>query len=69
MASVEAILSLNDKQDLVLMIQLLNSIVQLPNPSEKDTPTSSTSHWILQLLGRLYRLLLEAYMDINLLLH
>ena len=52
--AANAILSPNDKQDVTLMIQLLNSLAQLPDTSAEDEPSFHASHRILQLLGRLY---------------
>ena len=67
--AANAILSPNDKQDVTLMIQLLNSLAQLPDTSAKADPSFRASRRILQLLGRLYRHLLEAYLDPTLSLH
>jgi hypothetical protein len=53
-SAADAILSLNDKQDVTLMIQLLNSIAQLPDASAEDDPSIHASRHILQLLGQLY---------------
>lgn len=60
----------NDKQDVVLMVQLLNAITQLPQSAQlNDDPSSHASHHILQLLGHLYWNILEAYQETTLLLH
>lgn len=64
-----AILAPNDKQDVVLMIQLLNSILQLPPAGQTDNPNTFASRRILILLGHLYCHLLEAYMHSSLSLH
>ena len=68
-AAAEAILDPNDRQDVVLMIQLLNSLAQLPAVDDDSNPSIRASRRILQLLGQLYRNLLEAYMDPSLSLH
>lgn len=60
----------NDKQDVVLMVQLLNAITQLPQSAQlNDDPSSHASHHILQLLGHLYWNILEAYQETTLFLH
>ena len=60
----------NDHQDVVLMIQLLNSIAQLPEYAEhSDHPSSRASHRILWLLGQLYHNILEAFLETMLSLH
>ncbi|KAI0042726.1 hypothetical protein FA95DRAFT_1682348 [Auriscalpium vulgare] len=64
-----SLLEPNDKQDVTLMFRLLNSIASLPPATSARSPTFQSSRRILQLLGTLYRLLLEAYLDINLSLH
>ncbi|KAF7970371.1 hypothetical protein HWV62_24292 [Athelia sp. TMB] len=73
-SAARAVLSPNDKQDVVLMIQLLDTIAQLPE--EPTTPanapnfaTMQESRRILRLLGAIYRNLLEAYMHPSLTLH
>ena len=54
-ASASAILAPNDCQDVVLMIQLLNSIAQLPElASPTEHPNSCATCQILWLLGQLY---------------
>lgn len=68
-STADAILSPNDKQDVTLMIQLLNSLALLPDSSAEDEPSFHASRRILQLLGRLYKNLLEAYLDPTLSLH
>jgi hypothetical protein len=67
--TANAILSPNDKQDVTLMIQLLNSLAQLPVASADDDPTIRVSRRVIHLLGRLYRHLLETYLDPTLSLH
>jgi hypothetical protein len=67
--AANAILSPNDKQDVTLMIQLLNSLAQLPEASGEDDPSIRASRRIIRLLGILYRHLLEAYLDPTLSLH
>jgi hypothetical protein len=68
-SAADSILSPNDKQDVTLMIQLLNSLAQLPDASDEDDPSIHASRRILKLLGQLYRNLLEAYLDPTLSLH
>lgn len=62
-STAEAILNPNDRQDVTLMIQLLNSLSQLRNTSPGDNSMMSTSHHTLILIGRLYRHLLETYLN------
>jgi len=52
--TANAILSPNDKQDVTLMIQLLNSLAQLPVTSANNDPTIRASRCVICLLGRLY---------------
>jgi hypothetical protein len=67
---VSSMLAPNDKQDVVLMVQLLNAIAQLPQTAQpNDHPGSHASRRILQLLGHLYRNILEAYLETTLSLH
>lgn len=68
-AAAEAVLDPNDRQDVVLMIQLLNSLAQLPAVDDDSNPSICASRRVLRLLGQLYRNLLEAYMDPSLSLH
>ncbi|KAF7969797.1 hypothetical protein HWV62_25975 [Athelia sp. TMB] len=73
-SAARAVLSPNDKQDVVLMIQLLNTIAQLPEEptTPADAPNFATmqeSRRILRLLGAIYQNLLEAYMHPSLTLH
>jgi hypothetical protein len=51
------------------MIQLLNTLAQLPDASDNDDPNFCASCHILRLLGQLYQNLLEAYLDPRLSLH
>jgi len=67
--TANAILSPNDKQDVTLMIQLLNSLAQLPVASADNDPTICVSRRVIHLLGRLYRHLLKTYLDPTLSLH
>jgi hypothetical protein len=67
--AVDALLSPNDKQDVVLMVQLLDSLAQLPPTTACDDLSTQASCCILHLLGHLYRHLLEAYMNPSLSLH
>ena len=65
----DTLLAPNDKQDVVLMIKLLNSILRLPAASATDPPLTKSTCRVLILLGRVYHHLLIAYMDIQLSLH
>jgi hypothetical protein len=67
--AANAILSPNDKQDVTLMIQLLNSLALLPDPSAEDDPAAHASRRVICVLGLLYRHLLEAYLNHTLSLH
>ncbi|KAF9536838.1 hypothetical protein CPC08DRAFT_771434 [Agrocybe pediades] len=67
--SVDALLEPNDKQDVVLMIKLLNTIANLPAASSTDSPVIHSTRRVLRLLGNIYRHLLSAYLDIELSLH
>lgn len=64
--AAQRLLAPNDRQDVTLMIQLLNSISHLPPPSDQLSPPSQASRRILNLLGSLYRYLLESYLDVTL---
>ena len=66
---MDTLLAPNDKQDVVLMIKLLNSISRLPAASATDPPLTKATRRVLILLGRVYHHLLIAYMDIQLSLH
>ncbi|TDL20018.1 hypothetical protein BD410DRAFT_899810 [Rickenella mellea] len=59
----------NDKQDVVLTIRLLNAISNLPVALSSDSPSTTAARRILRLLGRLYRHLLDAYLDVSCSLH
>jgi hypothetical protein len=61
-SAATAILAPNDKQDVVLMIQLLNGLANLPPATDNDDPSVHTSRRVIRLLGCLYRNLLETYM-------
>lgn len=61
-SAATAILAPNDKQDVVLMIQLLNGLANLPPATNNDDPSVQTSRRVIRLLGHLYRNLLETYM-------
>lgn len=65
-SAAERLLAPNDRQDVVLMIQLLNAISLLPASDDTLPISSRPSRRILCLLGRLYRYLLEAYLDTSL---
>lgn len=62
----DRLLALNDRQDVVLTLQLLNAIAHLSPSSEADEPSSRSSCRILRLLGTIYLSLLEAYLDVSL---
>lgn len=64
--AADRLLAPNDRQDVVLMIQLLNAISLLPPSDNTLSISSRASRRILRLLGRLYRYLLEAYLDVSL---
>ena len=69
-SSMSSILAPNDRQDVTLMIQLLNSIAQLPEFAKPgEHPSSRASHRILWLLGQLYHNILEAFLRMTLSLH
>ena len=68
-ATADTLLAPNDKQDVVLMIKLLNSISRLPAASSTDPPMVKSTRQVLVLLGRVYHHLLSAYMDVQLSLH
>ncbi|KAE9394828.1 hypothetical protein BT96DRAFT_998151 [Gymnopus androsaceus JB14] len=63
--SATSLLIPNDRQDITLMVRLLNSIASLPELPPSASPTTKTTRRILKLLGQLYRHLLDAYLDIN----
>ena len=46
-AAAEAVLDPNDRQDVILMIQLLNSLAQLPAVDDDSNPSIRASHRIL----------------------
>jgi hypothetical protein len=64
--TIEALLSPNDKQDVVLMLKLLRSISQLSSAPSSASPLTREMREMLRLLGRLYGHLLNAYMDVSL---
>ncbi|KAK0479504.1 hypothetical protein IW261DRAFT_1287846, partial [Armillaria novae-zelandiae] len=53
-------------QDVILMLRLLNSILQVPQAKPDDLPSVQSSRCIICLLGRLYYHLLNAYLDVSL---
>lgn len=65
-SAANRLLAPNDRQDVVLMIQLLNAISSLSALDDNLPIVSRASRRILRLLGRLYRYLLEAYLDVSL---
>jgi len=64
--TVAALLAPNDKQDVVLMIKLLNAISSLPECPPGCRPTVLASRRVLRVLGKLYHHLLHAYLNISL---
>ena len=68
-STANVLLAPNDKQDVVLMIKLLNAISKLTPASDMDTPLIKSTRRALILLGRVYNHLLNAYMNIQLSLH
>ena len=66
--SVNALLSLKDKQDVKFMY-LLSSIATLPPALPSNLPSKQQSYKILHLLGGLYSHLLEVYTNVTLSLH
>lgn len=68
-STADTLLSPNDKQDVVLMIKLLNTISKLTPALDTDTPSTKSTRRALILLGRVYHHLLNAYMDVQLSLH
>jgi hypothetical protein len=66
---INAIVSLNDKQDVKLAYDLLSSIAVLLPAQDNDPPTVHNTCNSLWLLGKVYAHLLEAYTNINLDLH
>ncbi|KAF7792170.1 hypothetical protein EIP86_003200 [Pleurotus ostreatoroseus] len=67
--TADTLLSPNDKQDVVLMIQLLNAISELPSCSVNASPTYQGTRRVLRLLGILWHAILSTYLDIQLSLH
>ncbi|KAI0054949.1 hypothetical protein BV25DRAFT_1816306, partial [Artomyces pyxidatus] len=65
----DALLRPNDKQDVMLMVRLLNAIASLPAAPPGTSPTFRSSRRMLRLLGTLYRHLLSAYLDVSISLH
>jgi hypothetical protein len=64
--TIDALLSPNDKQDVILMIKLLYSISQLSSAAPTASPLTRSMRDMLRLLGCLYGNLLSAYMDVSL---
>ncbi|KAF9473694.1 hypothetical protein BDN70DRAFT_816863 [Pholiota conissans] len=67
--TIDALLSPNDKQDVVLMLKLLRAISQLSEAPATASPLARSTRNMLRLLGQLYGHLLNAYLDISLSLH
>lgn len=67
--TADALLSPNDKQDVVLMIKLLFSISQLSSAVLTASPLTRATREMLRLLGCVYENLLHAYLDVTLSLH
>ena len=68
-STANVLLTPNDKQDVVLMIKLLNAISNLTPASDTDTPLIKSTHQALILLSQVYNHLLNVYMNIQLSLH
>ena len=68
-STADTLLSPNDKQDVILMIKLLNTISKLAPALDTDTPLTKSTCQALILLGWVYHHLLNAYMDVQLSLH
>ena len=68
-ATVDGLLSPDDRQDCVLMFRLLNGLAQLPDAPVTSSPSFQASRRILQLLGYLYSHILYPYIDVSLSLH
>ena len=64
-STADTLLAPNDKQDVILVIKLLNAISRLPSASTTDPPLTKSTYWVLILLGRVYHHLLVAYLDIQ----
>ncbi|KAL0056627.1 hypothetical protein AAF712_016769, partial [Marasmius tenuissimus] len=54
-----------DRQNVCLMVRLLNALAALPELPNSAAPTVRTTRRILHLLGQLYRHLLDAYLDVK----
>lgn len=67
--TLDALLSPNDKQDVVLMIKLLFAISQLSSAALATSPLTRATREMLRLLGSVYDNLLQAYLDVTLSLH
>lgn len=67
--TIDALLSPNDKQDVVLMIKLLHAISELSSAPATASLLTHSMREMLQLLGRVYGNLLSAYLDVSLSLH
>lgn len=65
----DSLLAPNDKQDVVLMLQLLNAISELPDAPVDSSPLFCGTRQVLQLLGILWHSFLSAYLNIELSLH
>ncbi|KZP10387.1 hypothetical protein FIBSPDRAFT_700742, partial [Athelia psychrophila] len=63
---IDTIVDPSDKQDVKLMYDLLSAIAILPAAAEDDPPPIHNTRTALQLLGKLYTHLLEAYTNIHL---
>lgn len=67
--SVWIILNPNDRQNVPLCYSLLKEIWSLPDPKSTDKPSFIEARKALQILGKLFRLIVLPYIQINLSLH
>ena len=65
-AAADVLLAPNDRQDVVLMIELLHAIALLPPLEYSNHPLYQSARHILWLFGHIYFYLLTAYLDITL---
>ncbi|KAF8599159.1 hypothetical protein BDV93DRAFT_534170 [Ceratobasidium sp. AG-I] len=63
---IDCLLRPDDTQDVMLAVQLLQSVTKLPPPSEGTKPAYTKSRRALNLLGILINILLKPYIDISL---
>ncbi|KAE9387736.1 hypothetical protein BT96DRAFT_837295, partial [Gymnopus androsaceus JB14] len=60
-----SLLAPNDRQDVMLMVRLLNALASLPNLPASASPAMKSTRRIITLLGELFHHLLDAYLDID----